>query len=116
TTKCGNGKVETLEKCDDGNTNNGDGCDSQCKLEQGYKCWGQLSKCFNNCTDSDGGVNYEEKGTANSLTDVCYNDLLNRTMDKKLMEYYCNYDRNPSGEATRTIYECSAGCLDGACF
>mgnify|MGYP001587250573 FL=1 len=115
TTKCGNGKVETLEKCDDGNTNSGDGCSVDCKTETGYQCIGLPSKCFNNCTDTDGGVNYEEKGTANSLTDVCYNDLFNRTTDKKLMEYYCNFDRNPNGESRRTIYDCPDGCLDGKC-
>lgn len=29
---CGNGKVESGEDCDDGNTNETDGCDSKCKL------------------------------------------------------------------------------------
>jgi cysteine-rich repeat protein len=31
---CGNGIVETGEQCDDGNTNNGDGCSSTCMFEQ----------------------------------------------------------------------------------
>ncbi len=116
TTLCGNGIVEILEKCDDGNINNGDGCSSDCKIEQGYQCVKQPSQCFNNCVDTDGGVNYEEKGTANSLTDVCYNDLFNRTTDQKLMEYYCNFDRNPNGEVQRIIYECPLGCSNGSCF
>jgi len=30
---CGNGKKETGEQCDDGNTKNGDGCSSTCKTE-----------------------------------------------------------------------------------
>lgn len=30
---CGNGTVETGEECDDGNTTDGDGCDSSCKYE-----------------------------------------------------------------------------------
>ncbi len=30
---CGNGKVEANETCDDGNTVNGDGCSSSCKIE-----------------------------------------------------------------------------------
>ncbi len=30
---CGNGKLETGEECDDGNTTSGDGCSSQCKTE-----------------------------------------------------------------------------------
>jgi len=36
---CGNGAVEsTLEECDDGNTTNGDGCDTDCKVSQGPGC------------------------------------------------------------------------------
>merc|ERR1712157_164006 len=27
-----------VEECDDGNTANGDGCDSSCKLEEGWTC------------------------------------------------------------------------------
>lgn len=30
---CGNGAVDSGEECDDGNTNNGDGCDSNCQWE-----------------------------------------------------------------------------------
>jgi cysteine-rich repeat protein len=30
---CGNGVVEAGEQCDDGNTNNGDGCSSTCQIE-----------------------------------------------------------------------------------
>jgi cysteine-rich repeat protein len=35
---CGNGRVDPGEECDDGNTLNGDGCSSQCKLD--FPCWG----------------------------------------------------------------------------
>ena len=34
---CGNGKRETGEQCDDGNTTNLDGCDSACKFEQDHR-------------------------------------------------------------------------------
>ncbi len=30
--KCGNGLIEGQEQCDDGNTNDGDGCSAQCKV------------------------------------------------------------------------------------
>jgi cysteine-rich repeat protein len=33
---CGNGRKEGAEDCDDGNTTNGDGCSSTCKIEQCY--------------------------------------------------------------------------------
>lgn len=29
---CGNGMIEGLEQCDDRNSKNGDGCDSQCRI------------------------------------------------------------------------------------
>jgi len=34
--KCGNGIVTTNEECDDGNTKDGDGCNSTCYLERGF--------------------------------------------------------------------------------
>eukprot|EP01097_Dermamoeba_algensis_P011993 TRINITY_DN951_c0_g1_i1.p1 TRINITY_DN951_c0_g1~~TRINITY_DN951_c0_g1_i1.p1 ORF type:complete len:209 (+),score=64.78 TRINITY_DN951_c0_g1_i1:393-1019(+) len=38
--ECGNGFVDTAigETCDDGNLVSGDGCNSQCKVENGYIC------------------------------------------------------------------------------
>ncbi len=37
---CGDGKIQanSQEVCDDGNTNNGDGCSSACAVESGYNC------------------------------------------------------------------------------
>ena len=35
---CGNGILETGEQCDDGNTNNFDGCSSSCSIETGWTC------------------------------------------------------------------------------
>ncbi|MBL9038517.1 MAG: DUF4215 domain-containing protein, partial [Archangium sp.] len=35
---CGNGALEANEGCDDGNTTNGDGCASTCKVETGRAC------------------------------------------------------------------------------
>lgn len=37
---CGDGKFYGLLPCDDGNLNNGDGCSSQCLIENGYFCYG----------------------------------------------------------------------------
>ena len=38
---CGDGKKDLSEgeKCDDGNTEDGDGCSSACTVEPGYGCW-----------------------------------------------------------------------------
>ena len=35
---CGNGKISHEERCDDGNTQDGDGCSSTCMTEPGYFC------------------------------------------------------------------------------
>ncbi|WIA11894.1 hypothetical protein OEZ85_011978 [Tetradesmus obliquus] len=42
---CGNGVVEGAEQCDDGDTVDGDGCSSSCKIERGWSCSGNPSKC-----------------------------------------------------------------------
>ena len=42
---CGNGVVESGEQCDDRNRLSGDGCDMQCKVENGYTCTGSPSVC-----------------------------------------------------------------------
>ncbi len=45
---CGNGMVQSSETCDDGNTNNNDGCSSTCTIENGWTCSGQPSVCEQN--------------------------------------------------------------------
>ena len=42
---CGNGILEGLEGCDDGNTLDGDGCTSTCEVELGFACTGEPSVC-----------------------------------------------------------------------
>ena len=36
---CGNGTLAIPERCDDGNTADGDGCSSSCTVEVGYECF-----------------------------------------------------------------------------
>ncbi len=43
---CGDGIVLATEKCDDGNTNAGDGCSPSCKVEPGFRCAGSPSVCI----------------------------------------------------------------------
>ncbi|KXI27145.1 M4 family metallopeptidase [Paraglaciecola hydrolytica] len=35
---CGDGALDIGEMCDDGNSNNGDGCSSSCQVESGFSC------------------------------------------------------------------------------
>jgi cysteine-rich repeat protein len=41
TIQCGNGVVEPSEECDDGNQIDGDGCSSDCDVEDSLQVWGQ---------------------------------------------------------------------------
>ncbi|MCA9370550.1 MAG: hypothetical protein KC680_01155 [Candidatus Peregrinibacteria bacterium] len=55
--RCGNGKVEGSEHCDDGNVDTKkDGCNQWCRLDQGWSCTGQPSVCYELC--GDGQCNY----------------------------------------------------------
>jgi cysteine-rich repeat protein len=49
---CGDGTVDSVEACDDGNLNNGDGC-SNCIVDFGYTCTGIFSICSTVCGDGD---------------------------------------------------------------
>lgn len=52
---CGDGIVEKGEMCDDGNTVNGDGCSSTCKLEWGFDCVGtKPTVCTKLCLSGEG--------------------------------------------------------------
>ncbi len=61
------------------------------------------------CTDSDGGKNYEVKGSVTdqygTYTDTCLDPI-------KLVEYYCS----STGTAAKEVYVCPYGCKDGACI
>lgn len=46
---CGNGVVDAVEACDDGNKVDGDGCSSTCRTEPGYTC--ADGSCHSTCGD-----------------------------------------------------------------
>lgn len=46
TALCGDGKITGSETCDDANTNSGDGCANNCRVEPGFTCTGQPSVCM----------------------------------------------------------------------
>jgi fibro-slime domain-containing protein len=43
--RCGDGIVASSEACDDANTRDQDGCSAACKLELGFQCTGEPSRC-----------------------------------------------------------------------
>jgi cysteine-rich repeat protein len=85
---CGNGVIEAGEACDDGNTNNGDGCSNTCQIEGGGGCFTD-SQCNDNnpCT-----------------MDLCVAGA-------------CVFTANANGSPCNDGNACTTGdvCVDGAC-
>ena len=48
---CGNGDVDGFEQCEDGNRMAGDGCDSNCQIEVGWRC--DETGCETDCGDGE---------------------------------------------------------------
>jgi len=49
---CGNGALQGIEVCDDGNVTVGDGCSDKCEVENGFVCTAQSpSECAAICAD-----------------------------------------------------------------
>lgn len=46
TASCGNGVIEAVERCDDHNSDGGDGCSAQCTVEDTFVCEGSPSFCL----------------------------------------------------------------------
>lgn len=69
---CGNGKIESGEQCDDGNTNDNDGCSSSCQIESGWSCSGQPSSCSPICGDGEVKGNEQcDLGSNNGQSGSC---------------------------------------------
>ncbi|MBX3025716.1 DUF4215 domain-containing protein [bacterium] len=65
--ECPDGILQNGESCDDGNTNDNDGCSSHCSIEGGWSCSGQPSVCTQQCGNGvlDAGESCDDGGTAN---------------------------------------------------
>ena len=61
------------------------------------------------CIDSDGGLNYYERGTA-TFNGILKDDVCDDDFDGMLFEYWCNGNDIDSAE-----YDCPNGCSDGRC-
>ena len=91
---CGNGTVEAGEACDDGNTDNSDGCNSICLLEEGSGCT-LGSECATGQCDA-GGLGCV----------VCFDDQVGTAIDAGCggVAPYC--------DASGVFPFCVAGCTD----
>ncbi len=73
---CGDSRVDPNEGCDDANVNKGDGCDERCRIEWGFKCEGEPSKCgATKCGDGkiEGAESCDDGNTASfdGCSDKC---------------------------------------------
>ena len=64
---CGNGEIEGEEECDDGNTDDGDGCSATCTVEDGWECISE--GCEEICGDGE-VVGEEECDDGNTTTET----------------------------------------------
>ena len=74
----GDGIISGPEECDDGNTNNGDGCSSTGEIEPGWNCSGEPSVCIPACefTSAEWSSSEVSEGTSVGLN-VQGNSLCN---------------------------------------
>jgi fibro-slime domain-containing protein len=57
---CGDGIVEGTEECDDGNTNSGDGCTNECRIESDWVCPVPGQPCVSTVVCGDGIISGSE--------------------------------------------------------
>ncbi len=87
-----------------------------------YYCLGTIAKsqdmgksghhCVNgrfkpDCKDTDGGKNYDSKGTVTSENGKTYTDFC--VTDEQVKEYYCSGNNVLSSQATKSGYNCVGG-------
>ena len=103
----------------------GDGSTSQWSIYR-YFSYNTSAHVNNVCSETDGGSNYDQKGTLNGILsdgkntpaqvdDYCSNDKVKGTKEvsgKYLSEYVCSQN----GYYIRKWYECPNGCSDGRCL
>jgi cysteine-rich repeat protein len=64
TAVCGNGSMEAVETCDDGNVQGGDGCSTQCLTEPSFACTGSPSICNVDCAFFPPPAGFTQNGPA----------------------------------------------------
>jgi fibro-slime domain-containing protein len=97
---CGNGIIEGVEQCDDGNAEGGDGCSKFCQIEANYECRAPGVPCINLAVCGNSVLNSNEACDDGNLVagDGC-------SADCKTIE--------PGWQCRMAGKPCSAVCGDG---
>jgi len=83
---CGDGILDTLESCDDGNRTNGDGCNAYCSLEDGY-VWDADTETVMTEEDAEAaGVEVPEEEETTTETEATPEDVTEETLDEVSVE------------------------------
>ncbi|MGM0596720.1 MAG: DUF4215 domain-containing protein [Myxococcota bacterium] len=121
--RCGNGKTENGEECDDGNTISGDGCSYDCKLES--VCGNsiceraEMQTCPEDCNVCGNGICNENESVATCFTDCyCGNSTCDQGEDHNICPTdcpaVCGNDVCEEGENTSNCLK-DCYCTNGTC-
>lgn len=109
---CGNGVLDPGEECDDGNTNNGDGCNAICQIEAGWQCPTPGQACVPCGTDIANGCDAGAIG-------YCGDGIIQTNLGEE-----CDFgslngvqlDANGNPTDAGGCHSCSTGCKVPSCF
>ncbi len=112
---CGDGIVDMSEDCDDGGTDDGDGCAADCTVEDGFACMGEPSMCndIDECSDMSDNCNPNAtcENTVGSFTCTCNagftGDGVNCADINECNEGSDNCDANATCNNTQGSFSCS---------
>ena len=109
--RCGNGFRETIgsytEACDDGNSNNGDGCSSTCTVETGYGCTGGTPTTADSCIIVCGDGNLDPSEDCDDGNAVDNDGCSSCAIDE---DHTCT--RSPSTSPDTCSHKCGNGLSD----
>ncbi|HEY5961156.1 MAG TPA: DUF4215 domain-containing protein [Polyangiaceae bacterium] len=112
TARCGNGKVDLGEDCDDGNRWNGDGCSSSCTIDDPFRCMPFVAvyACGNGKLEPGESCDDANANSGDGCAETCKNEAGYRcpTPGKT-----CVPITDPSPRCGNGIVEMGEACDDG---
>jgi fibro-slime domain-containing protein len=113
TANCGDGLIRGTEECDDGNLNDGDGCNTLCQIESRYRCIDEPSICaIPQCDDNI--VDYPEQCDDGNLIsgDGCDSNCQIETCGNATLDLWeeCDEGVNNGGSGN-----CTTSCKSAIC-